>query len=179
MRKTLSLLGLLLTGLMLLANPTTGILATTDTDPEAAVVVTSTTLSGDPPNDSDEDDVVSVAETTTAAEVTTTTEATTTTESTAEATGSFSVVGSTEESRFGTFQVEVFFEDGEIVAVEALQLPTDRKSNSINSRAVSAYEEAVIAAQSADIDVISGATVTWDNYTASLQSALDEVGFVA
>jgi uncharacterized protein with FMN-binding domain len=75
--------------------------------------------------------------------------------------------------------VEVFFEDGEAVTVEALQLPSDRKSNSINSRAVSAYEEAVSAAQSADLDVISGATVTWDNCTASLQSTLDEVGFVA
>jgi len=64
-------------------------------------------------------------------------------------------------------------------AVEALQLPSDRKSNSINNSAVPAYQEAVLEAQSADIDVISGATVTWHNYTASLQSALDEAGFAA
>ena len=33
-----------------------------------------------------------------------------------------------------------------------------------------------IAAQSADIDMVSGATVTSDGYVQSLQSALDQAG---
>ena len=174
MKKTFSLLGLLVVGLMLLANPATGILADTESETDVAASVTTTTVSGDPPAESQNDDsLASIV-------VTSTTEAESTEEE-AEvnaASDAFSVIGSEEDSEFGTFQVEVFFEDGEIVAVAALQLPTDRKSSAINNQAVPSYEEAIVAAQSTDIDVISGATVTWDNYTASVQSVLDEVGVV-
>lgn len=198
MKKTMGLVGLFFVGLGLLANPTTGILAQTSSETAEAtsLSVTTTTLSGDPPADTEDTIVVDVEEeTAVVAEATDTAEATasdttasdttasdtTAADSTTDssATGSYSVVGSEEESRYGTFQVEVFFEDGEIVAIEALQLPGDRKSNSINSRAVPAYEEAIIAAQSADIDAISGATVTWRNYTASVQAALDAAGLAA
>jgi uncharacterized protein with FMN-binding domain len=127
---------------------------------------------GDPPADSDEAE----DEVTFEREITTTTGAVVAGEDTG---GSFSVVGSEEDSRYGTFQVEVFFESGRIVAVESLRLPTDNKSNAINNSAVPAYESAVIAAHSADIEVISSATVTWENCTDSLQSALDEAGFIA
>ena len=168
MKKTFSLLGLLVVGLMLLANPTTGILAAPETEPVFVAAEPTTTISGDPPPD--DSDVA----TTIAASTTTTGPATTTTEP--ETTDSFSIVGTVENSEFGSFQVEVFFADGAIVAVDTLQLPTDRKSRSINSSAVPIYEADAIATQSADIDVVSGATVTWVNYTASLQSALDEVG---
>lgn len=174
MKKTLSLFGLLIVGLMLLANPATGILAATESETDVAASVTTTTVSGDPPTESEDDDSlapVGATSTTEAefadddADVSVTSDA-------------FSVVGSEENSEFGIFQVEVFFEDGEIVAVDALQLPSDRKSTAINKQALPSYEEAIVAAQSTDIDVISGATVTWDNYTASVQSALDEVGLV-
>lgn len=170
MRKTISLLGLLMVGLMLLANPSTGILASPDTESAMVTSEPTTTVSGDPPPDNDGEE-----QTATTAEPTSTT-VTPTTATEPATTDSFSVVGSVEDSEFGTFQAEVFFTDGAIVAVEALQLPTDRKSTSINNSAVPIYEDAVIAAQSVEIDVVSGATVTWDNYTASVQSALDEVG---
>lgn len=173
MKKTFSLFGLLVVGLMLLANPATGILAETESEVNASV--TTTTVSGDPPAESEDDDSpVSVVTTST-----TEAESADGQADVSVATDAFSVIGSEEDSEFGIFQVEVFFEDGEIVAVEPLQLPTDTKSNFINNEAEPSYEEAVVAAQSTDIDVISGATVTWDNYTASVQSALDEVGFVA
>ncbi len=177
MKKTLSLLGLLLIGLMLLTNPATGVVSGTETESDVAASVATTTVNGDPPAESEDEEEVVTEELVT----TTTSQATTTTQAVAEEepSESFSVVGSAEESKFGTFQVEVFFADGEIVAVEALQLPTDRKSNAINNSAVPTYAAAVIDAQSADIDVISGATITWENYTNSLQSALDEVSFVA
>ena len=165
MKKTLSLLGLLFIGLALLANPSTGILAATDTD-TIVLAEPTTTVTGDPPD-------VDPGET---SDTTTTTLSTTTTTTVIDAVNSFSVVGSVEPSRFGNFQVEVSFDDGVIVGVETLQLPTDSRSNRINSAAVPQYEEAVIEAQGAEIDVIAGATVTWENYTASLQSALDEAG---
>ncbi len=182
MKKTFSLLGLFFVGLMLLANPSTGILAASDTELVVAAEPT-TTISGDPPNeDTEEDLIVEMGDSTTTTEpsATTSTETTTTTEATPtsglDEGESFTVAGSVEDSRFGDFQVEVTFLDGAIVDVEALQLPTDGKSSSINNSAVPQYEEAIIEAQSADIDVISGATITWENYTASVQSALDEVG---
>lgn len=171
MKKTISLLGLLFAGVAVLANPATGVVAATtpESDVVAADIATTTTLSGDPPATTTEDVVVDT-ETTTAVVTTTTTEADN---------GTYSVVGSEEESRFGTFQVEVYFEDGEIVAIETLQAPTDRKSQSINGRAIPSYEAAIIAAQSTDIDAMSGATITWQNYTASVQAALDEAGLPA
>lgn len=177
MKKTFSLLGLLFIGLMLLTNSATGIVAETETESDVAASVSTTTVTGDPPAEPDIDEEL----VTTEAVTTTTAETPTATEPVAEdePAESFSVIGSPQESEFGTFQVEVFFADGEIVAVETLQLPTDRKSNAINGSAVPVYEAAVVDAQSADIDMISGATVTWENYTDSLQSALDEVGFVA
>jgi len=171
MKKTFSLLGLLFIGLLLLTNSATGIVSETETESDVAASVATTNVNGDPPAESEGEEEVETAEAVT----------TTTTEPVAEeeSSESFSVVGSAEQSEFGTFQVEVFFTDGEIVAVEALQLPTDRKSDAINTSALATYEAAVIEAQSADIDVISGATVTWENYIDSLQSALDEAGFVA
>jgi uncharacterized protein with FMN-binding domain len=81
-----------------------------------------------------------------------------------------------ESSRFGSFQVAVTIEAGVIVNVDLIQAPGDRRSLSINQQAVPMYEEAVLQIQGADIDVISGATVTWRGYTASLQAALDEAG---
>lgn len=175
MKRTMSLLGLFFAGVALLANPQTGILAATSSDSEtvAATTVTTTTLSGDPPADTDRDVVVDTeTETVVVADSATTTEATTTTDS-------YSVVGSEEGSRFGIFQVEVYFENGEIVAVETLQAPSDHHSQRINSQAIAQYEAEIVAAQGTDIDAISGATVTWENYTASVQSALDAAGFSA
>lgn len=165
MKKTLGLVGLFFVGLALLANPSTGILAATDEEPVVVVVETTTTVSGDPPPDTAVDEPVVTA---TAAPTTTTT--------TDISSGTYSVVGSVEASRWGSFQVEAVFDDGVLVDVIALQLPTDRKSQAINEYAVPIYEEAVLEQQSTDIDVVSGATITWTGYTNSLQSALDEAG---
>jgi uncharacterized protein with FMN-binding domain len=44
----------------------------------------------------------------------------------------------------------------------------------INSYAVPIYNQDAVTKQSANIDLISGASVTWQGYTASLQSAIDK-----
>ena len=46
----------------------------------------------------------------------------------------------------------------------------------INAQALPVLVQETLDAQSAKIDMVSGATVTSDGYLASLQSALDEAG---
>ncbi|GAA6526530.1 FMN-binding protein [Intrasporangium sp. DVR] len=78
-------------------------------------------------------------------------------------------------TRFGVVQVQITVEDGTITSADAVQAPMrDRHDQMINSRAVPVYNSEVVDAQSADIDVVSGATVTWEGYTTSLQSAIDQ-----
>jgi len=76
---------------------------------------------------------------------------------------------------FGTVQVQVTMANGVITDVQAIQLPNDRG----HSAEVSAYagpmlRSEALAAQSAQIDSISGATYTSYGYQQSLQSALDQ-----
>jgi FMN-binding domain len=49
----------------------------------------------------------------------------------------------------------------------------------ISSGAEPALRESALAKQSAAIDAVSGATITSASYEASLQSALDQLGFKA
>jgi len=88
--------------------------------------------------------------------------------------GSTTVEGDAVMTRFGNVQVKITVAGGKITAAEVLQVPwEDRHDQMINSRAVPVYNEETVQAQSADIDVVSGATVTWEGYTQSLQSAID------
>jgi uncharacterized protein with FMN-binding domain len=82
--------------------------------------------------------------------------------------------GGTFTNRWGPVQVEVTYQGGSITAVNVLQYPdADRKSVMINQRALPRYESETIAAQSADIASVTGATYTWRSYRQSLQSAID------
>ena len=74
-------------------------------------------------------------------------------------------------------QVEVVVRGGQLVDVEALQLPADRsRSRDINSIAGPDLRQEALQARSANIDIISGATYTSEGYAQSLQSALDSAG---
>jgi len=76
--------------------------------------------------------------------------------------------------RWGAVQVQVTISDGVITDVTALQLPTgDPHSSEISERAAPVLRSAALAAQSAEIDVLSGATYTSLAYARSLQAALD------
>jgi uncharacterized protein with FMN-binding domain len=84
--------------------------------------------------------------------------------------------GSVISTRYGDVQVEVTISGGTIVDVTALQLPDrDGRSRSIASQAAPILREEALTAQSANIDLLSGATYTSDAYAQSLQSALDQV----
>lgn len=78
-------------------------------------------------------------------------------------------------TRYGAVQVQITVAGGKVTAARALQAPMeDGHDQEINSRAVPVYNGEVIDVQSAQIDAVSGATVTWGGYTESLQSALDQ-----
>lgn len=78
-------------------------------------------------------------------------------------------------TRYGNVQVQITVQGGKITASDVLQVPwNDRHDQMINSQAVPVYNQETVDAQSAKIDVVSGATYTWDGYTQSLQSAIDQ-----
>ncbi|MET7452176.1 FMN-binding protein [Streptomyces sp. NPDC005574] len=79
------------------------------------------------------------------------------------------VAGSTVNTEKGPVQVEVTFEGDRITAVRTLQQPDHPQTTA----AVPQLVEETLRAQSADIDTVSGATVTSDGYRESLQAALD------
>jgi uncharacterized protein with FMN-binding domain len=82
--------------------------------------------------------------------------------------------GAVVQTRFGAVQVRITVTAGAITDVTALRLPDDdRKSIQISNRAAPLLRSEVLAAQSADVQTISGATVTSDAYLTSLQAALD------
>lgn len=82
--------------------------------------------------------------------------------------------GSVVQTCFGAVQVQITVKAGPITDVEALQLTDDdRKSIQISNRAAPLLKAEVLAAQSADVQTIGGATVTSDAYLSSLQAAID------
>lgn len=82
--------------------------------------------------------------------------------------------GNAEDAYFGIVQVQATIQGGKITNVQFLNYPRDRRtSQQINSIAVPYLQEEAIQAQSANVDIISGATLTSDAFVRSLQSALD------
>ena len=85
------------------------------------------------------------------------------------------VTGDPEQNRYGTVQVQVTLRGNTITNVTALQMPSDReRSAEISSQAEPMLQQEALQAQSAQIDLISGATFTSQSYAQSLQSALDK-----
>ncbi|MGB4808008.1 MAG: FMN-binding protein [Candidatus Phosphoribacter baldrii] len=85
------------------------------------------------------------------------------------------VAGAAVPTRFGNVQVQITVVDKKITAATVLQIPNrDRKDVQINNRAVPILNAEAVQAQSADIDMVSGATVTSVAYIQSLQSAIDK-----
>jgi uncharacterized protein with FMN-binding domain len=86
--------------------------------------------------------------------------------------------GTAEETRYGVVQVRVTVSAGRITDVSTAQLTADDiHSEEINAAAAPQLRQEVLSAQSAHIDGVSGATFTSEGYEASLQSALDKIGF--
>ena len=85
--------------------------------------------------------------------------------------------GESASTRWGPVQVQITVADGTVTDVTVVDYPSGNgKDQQINARALPVLVQETLDAQSADIDMVSGATVTSDGYVESLQSALDQAG---
>jgi len=91
---------------------------------------------------------------------------------------SSTVTGDVAQTRWGPVQVQLTTDaSGSITRVEVVRYPSgNHEDEQINSYALPVLVRETLDAQSADIDMVSGATVTSEGYLQSLQSALDQVG---
>jgi len=82
--------------------------------------------------------------------------------------------GSVAQTRWGPVQVTITVAKGKITKVAVPKYPNGNgRDQEINARALPILRQETLAAQSANIDTVSGATVTSDGYLQSLQVALD------
>ncbi|MFC8732764.1 FMN-binding protein [Luteimicrobium sp. NPDC057192] len=87
------------------------------------------------------------------------------------------VDGDTAQTQWGPVQVSVTVAGGNVTEVTVLQQPNGNgRDQQINSYALPILRQEALSAQSANIDMVSGATVTSQGYVSSLQSALDKAG---
>jgi uncharacterized protein with FMN-binding domain len=85
--------------------------------------------------------------------------------------------GSVIQTRWGPVQVEITVTNDRISDVRVVQYPDGNPRDAeINDSALPILVKETLDAQSAKIDMVSGATVTSEGYVESLQSALDEAG---
>ncbi|MGW7165882.1 FMN-binding protein, partial [Streptomyces sp. NPDC054884] len=86
------------------------------------------------------------------------------------------VTGSVEQTQYGPVQVRITVAGGKITKAEAVQAPKGGTSDQKTQLSVPKLNQEAVAAGSADIDSVSGATYTSEGYKKSLQSALDKAG---
>jgi uncharacterized protein with FMN-binding domain len=79
--------------------------------------------------------------------------------------------------RYGTVQVQITISGGKITDAQALQAPSGRDQR-YTDMAVPVMRQKTIAAQSANITGVSGASYTSYAWYESLQSALKKAGWM-
>ena len=85
--------------------------------------------------------------------------------------------GASENAYYGRVQVQVTIAGQKIASIKVLDYTQDRRtSRYINSQALPLLQQEVMAADSANVDTISGATLTSEAYVRSLSSALQQAG---
>ena len=83
------------------------------------------------------------------------------------------VLGRPENNPYGVVQVRLTLVGTRITDVRAVQLPSGGRSSEIAAYAAPRLRSEVLAAQSASIDSVSGASYDSEGYARSVQSALD------
>jgi len=86
------------------------------------------------------------------------------------------VTGAVSQTQYGPVQVRITVSGGKITNAEAVQAPKGGTSDQKTALSVPKLNQEAVAAGSADIDSVSGATYTSEGYKKSLQSALDQAG---
>jgi len=85
--------------------------------------------------------------------------------------------GSSVRTPYGPVQVEITVAGGKISDIRTVQCPTATpRDQMICQQAVPYLVNESIAAQSANVNAVSGATYTSEGYKQSLQSAIDQAG---
>lgn len=83
--------------------------------------------------------------------------------------------GDSTGTRYGPVQVQVTVAGGQISDVQVVDYPDGNgRDRQINQNAIPQLVSETVRAQSAQIDMVSGATYTSRGYVTSLQSALDQ-----
>ncbi len=81
--------------------------------------------------------------------------------------------GSPADAFYGNIQVQVTVSSGKIADVQFLQYPSDRNTSvMINNQAMPYLKQEAIQAQSANVNIVSGATDSSQAFIQSMQSAL-------
>jgi uncharacterized protein with FMN-binding domain len=88
-------------------------------------------------------------------------------------TGSFT--GSVANTRYGPVQVKITVENGKIIDAQAVQAPSG-SNDRYTQKAVPRLREQTIAAQSANVQGVSGASFTSYGWYQSLASAISKAG---
>ena len=91
------------------------------------------------------------------------------------AAGATTVTGDATQTQYGVVQVRLTVANGKITQAEAIQAPKGGTSDQKTALSVPQLNKETVAAQSANIDAVSGATYTSTGYKQSLQSALDKM----
>jgi uncharacterized protein with FMN-binding domain len=87
------------------------------------------------------------------------------------------VTGDSVQTRWGPVEVQITVANGKITAVDVPVYPDNNpRDEEINASALPTLIRETLAAQSSQIDMVSGATVTSGGYLQSLQAALDKAG---
>ena len=86
------------------------------------------------------------------------------------------VTGQAFSTIYGPVQVKITVAGGRITAASAVEYPQDTpRDEQINAYAIPQLNSEAVAAGSAKIDAVSGATYTSGGYIGSLQNALDQL----
>jgi uncharacterized protein with FMN-binding domain len=84
-------------------------------------------------------------------------------------------IGSVQDAFYGNIQVQATISNGKISNVTFLQFPNDnRTSQFVNSQADPILSQEAIQAQSAQVDIVSGASASSQAFQASLADALSQ-----
>jgi uncharacterized protein with FMN-binding domain len=86
-------------------------------------------------------------------------------------------VGSVANTSWGNVQVQVVIDNNRIASVSTVQYPQDRPlSAKINQVAIPMLEQEAVHMQSAQVALVTGATVTAEGFIESLKNALTQAG---
>ncbi|MBT1175670.1 FMN-binding protein [Bifidobacterium sp. LC6] len=78
------------------------------------------------------------------------------------------------QNQYGEVQLQITVESGKITTISTIKAPSTGRSQQVNAQAIPALTERAIAAQSSEIQFVSGATETSTAFVNSLQDAINQ-----